>query len=82
MRVYDIYQRDVFILCSDGLCGLLTDSEINETVESTCTSSKDSLEALWEKGQATGWTDNVTIDILCVSDGGKPAKVDLMDIRE
>lgn len=26
------------------------------------------------KGQATGWTDNVTIDILCVSDGGKPAK--------
>lgn len=74
LRVYDIYQRDVFILCSDGLCGLLTDSEINETVESTCTSSKDSLEALWEKGQATGWTDNVTIDILCVSDGGKPAK--------
>jgi len=74
LRVYDIYQRDVFMLCSDGLCGLLRDSEINEILSTNCTSSKDSLQALWEAGTKKGWTDNTTIDILCISDGGKPAK--------
>lgn len=74
IRVYEVYQKDVFILCSDGLCGLLQDSEINEVIQDTCTSSKDSLNALWKKGQEIGWSDNATIDILCVADGGKPAK--------
>lgn len=74
LRVYDVYQRDVFLLCSDGLCGLLKDSEIKEVIEETCTSSKDTLKALWEKGEKVGWSDNVTIDLLCILDGGKPAK--------
>lgn len=74
LRIYDVYQRDVFLLCSDGLCGLLTDTEINDVIQTTCTSSKDSLKALWDKGQETGWSDNVSIDILCIVDGGKPAK--------
>lgn len=74
LRIYDVYQRDVFLLCSDGLCGLLTDTEINEIIQATCTSSKDSLKALWDKGQEKGWSDNVSIDILCIVDGGKPAK--------
>ncbi len=74
LRIYDVYQRDVFLLCSDGLCGLLTDTEINEIIQATCTSSKDSLNALWDKGQETGWSDNASIDILCIVDGGKPAK--------
>ena len=74
LRVYDVYQRDVFLLCSDGLCGLLQDSEINEVIQTTCTSSKDSLNALWEKGESLGWSDNATIDLLCVVEGGKPAK--------
>lgn len=74
LRVYDVYQRDVFLLCSDGLCGLLQDAEINEIIEATCTSSKDSLQALWNKGEKVGWSDNATIDLLCIVDGGKPAK--------
>lgn len=74
LRIYDVYQRDVFLLCSDGLCGLLTDTEINDVIQATCTSSKDSLKALWDKGQETGWSDNASIDILCIVDGGKPAK--------
>lgn len=72
--VYDVYQRDVFMLCSDGLCGLLQDKEINEIISSNCTSSKDALEKLWEEGTKAGWNDNATIDVLCVVDGGKPAK--------
>ncbi len=74
IRVYDVYSRDVFLLCSDGLCGLLQDTEINDVIQETCTSSKDSLDALWKKGEKAGWSDNATIDLLCVVDGGKPAK--------
>lgn len=74
IRVYDVYSRDVFLLCSDGLCGLLQDTEINDVIQETCTSSKDSLDALWKKGEKAGWSDNATIDLLCIVDGGKPAK--------
>lgn len=74
IRVYDVYSRDVFLLCSDGLCGLLQDTEINDVIQDTCTSSKDSLDALWKKGEKAGWSDNATIDLLCIVDGGKPAK--------
>lgn len=74
IRVYDVYSRDVFLLCSDGLCGLLQDTEINDIIQETCTSSKDSLDALWKKGEKAGWSDNATIDLLCVVEGGKPAK--------
>lgn len=74
LKVYDIYQRDVFILCSDGLCGLLQDSEINRIIADNCTSSKDALAALWEAGEKAHWTDNATIVVLNVVEGGKLAK--------
>lgn len=74
IRVYDIYSRDVFMLCSDGLCGILQDSELSEIISKNCTSSKETLKFLWAEGEKTGWSDNTTIDVLCVVDGGKPAK--------
>ena len=74
IRVYDIYSRDVFMLCSDGLCGLLQDSELNEIISRDCTSSKETLNSLWKEGEKAGWSDNATIDVLCVVDGGKTAK--------
>lgn len=74
IRVYDIYSRDVFMLCSDGLCGLLQDSELNEIISRDCTSSKETLNFLWKEGEKAGWSDNATVDVLCVVEGGKPAK--------
>lgn len=74
IRVYDVYSRDVFMLCSDGLCGLLQDSELNDIISRDCTSSKETLNFLWKEGEKAGWSDNATIDVLCVVDGGKPAK--------
>lgn len=69
-KIYPIHRRDVFLLCSDGLCGLLNDTQIEEILADNCTSSEDALKALWAKGQQEGWSDNATIEIACVTDGG------------
>ena len=69
-KVYPIHRRDVFMLCSDGLCGLLNDSQIENILADNCTSSEDALKALWSKGQQEGWSDNATIEVACITDGG------------
>lgn len=74
IMVYDVCERDVFLLCSDGLCGLLQDKEIEEIVSTNCSSTKDALAALWEAGTKAGWSDNATIDLLYVISGGKHPK--------
>jgi len=74
MKVYDICERDVFLLCSDGLCGLLQDNEIENIVANNCSSTKDALDALWKAGTEARWADNSTIELLAVLSGGKHPK--------
>lgn len=69
-KVYPIHRRDVFLLCSDGLCGLLPDSEIETILADNSTSSADALRQLWTKADATGFDDNCTIEVACVTEGG------------
>lgn len=69
-KIYPIHRRDVFLLCSDGLCGLLTDSNIETILADNCTSSKDALSALWKEGEKEGWSDNATIEVACITEGG------------
>lgn len=69
-KIYPIHRRDIFLLCSDGLCGLLTDEKIESLLSDNCTSSEDALKALWQAGEKEGWSDNATIEIACVTDGG------------
>lgn len=69
-KIYPIHRRDVFMLCSDGLCGLLNDNQIETILADNCTSSEDTLKALWSKGQQEGWSDNATIEVACITDGG------------
>lgn len=69
-KIYPIHRRDVFLLCSDGLCGLLNDSRIETILADNCTSSEDALKKLWKEGSKEGWTDNATIEVACVIDGG------------
>lgn len=69
-KIYPIHRRDVFMLCSDGLCGLLNDEQIEGILAENCTSSEDALKALWSKGQQEGWSDNATIEVACITDGG------------
>ena len=69
-KIYPIHRRDVFMLCSDGLCGLLNDEQIENILADNCTSSEEALKNLWAHGQQKGWTDNATIEVACVTDGG------------
>lgn len=69
-KIYPIHRRDVFLLCSDGLCGLLNDSKIDSILADNCTSSKDALSALWKEGEKEGWSDNATIEVACITEGG------------
>ena len=73
-KVYDIFERDVFLLCSDGLCGLLQDKQIEEIVSIHCSSSKEALQALWKAGEDARWNDNATIELVAIESGGKIAK--------
>lgn len=69
-KIYPIHRRDVFLLCSDGLCGLLNDAKIDSILADNCTSSKDALAALWKEGEKEGWSDNATIEVVCITEGG------------
>lgn len=69
-KIYPIHRRDVLLLCSDGLCGILNDEQIENILAENCTSSEDALKALWKKGMEEGWSDNATVEVACITDGG------------
>ena len=75
VREYPLHGGDVLLLCSDGLCGLLRDEETESILSGNRHSVKDCLNALWQRGQEEGWTDNVTIELAKVVSGGiKPTE--------
>lgn len=68
--VYDVYDHDMLLLCSDGLCGLLPEQEIERIMRDNASSTARCLEALWSAAESRGFTDNCTIVLARVSDGG------------
>lgn len=75
VKEYPLHIGDTFLLCSDGLCGLLRDSEI-ENIMAQNSSIGNCLNALWKQGSSIGWTDNTTIELAKVLEGGiKPTAI-------
>lgn len=66
---YAIYNNDIFLLCSDGLCGTLRDKEI-EGILSENKDLSQCCEQLWQADKAAGWHDNVTTAMAQVVLGG------------
>ena len=66
---FALYDNDVLLLCSDGLCGTLRDAEIeaimagNKDLQKCC-------DALWKADEAAGWHDNVTTAMAQVVSSG------------
>jgi serine/threonine protein phosphatase PrpC len=59
LHIFDLKDGDRFILCSDGLSGVLTDKEIKAMAKSQ--SPKDAVAALIDATYINGAPDNVTI---------------------
>ena len=70
-KEFDLYNNDIILLCSDGLCGTLRDNEIEELVQQHQTSMQECRDALWVADEAAGWTDNVTIALAQIIGGAK-----------
>ncbi len=54
---------DIVLLCSDGLCGYVEDSEIERTLRQFGKASQDAAKALVELALAAGGEDNVTVQL-------------------
>lgn len=63
VKVFNLEENDEILLCSDGLCGVLRNNEIEKVLQNNTTSMVGSRDALWEAARAAGWHDNVTIII-------------------
>lgn len=63
VKVFNLDENDEILLCSDGLCGVLRNNEIEKVLQNNTTSMVGSRDALWEAARAAGWHDNVTIII-------------------
>ncbi|MDR1555699.1 MAG: protein phosphatase 2C domain-containing protein [Tannerellaceae bacterium] len=64
IREFPLRNEDIFLLCSDGLCGVLRDAEIENAISENISSPGAIRNALWERSYQAGWDDNVTI-VLC-----------------
>jgi serine/threonine protein phosphatase PrpC len=65
-----IYRNDLLLLCTDGLCGLMTDRAIESVVSRNASDLRACRDALLQAAQETGWTDNVTIALCRITSGG------------
>lgn len=70
VKYYPVHNGDIYLLCTDGLCGVLRDNEIEEIMFQNHQSIDDCLKSLWSNGKEAGWTDNVTIELAKIVSGG------------
>jgi hypothetical protein len=84
VKEYSLHDGDIIMLCSDGLCGVLRDQEIEAVMNENSISMEACRDALWDAARNAGWHDNVTIGLCRILSGceqeliappvGKPTK--------
>lgn len=62
VKMFPLQKDDIILLCSDGLCGVLRNREIESIVANNTFSMDACLNALWETSRPK-WHDNVTIEL-------------------
>lgn len=65
-RVYRLHNGDCIMLCSDGLCGLVSDDVINETMSESLEDLMECKNQLISVALGNGGYDNVTIALACI----------------
>lgn len=75
---FEIKEGDTFLLCSDGLVNMVTDTTIKEYAESY--STREAVEALINLANANGGTDNITTTIIHINQIKEPDKTEPIPI--
>ncbi len=75
--IYKIHNGDIFLLCSDGLSGLIPDPQLGDILRANSTSVSSALKAFWETGERQHFTDNCTIILCNIAAGGLPPTSEL-----
>jgi len=70
---FPLYNNDIILLCSDGLSGVLRDSEMVDVIDQNTDSMEKCRTALWNESEKAGWTDNVTIALCQIVSGADDA---------
>ena len=72
-----LVQGDLFLLCSDGFCGVIRNSEIVDLLQMVAQKPEhldEGLDLMWESAEEHHWHDNVTTALCFVKSGPeKPA---------
>lgn len=71
---FDLLEGDSFLLCSDGLHGLVEDEEAAHLVRSL--PPEDAVERLIERANEEGGPDNITAQVVHIDDGSSWAEVE------
>lgn len=70
-REEELYQGEVILLCSDGLCGMIRDREMEAVLQGNFQDMKLCGEALIAASLQAGGHDNVTVTLCRIVAGGK-----------
>ncbi len=74
LRVEETKTGDVFLACSDGLCGFVEDELIKQILLEAGTDYPTAIKNLLNAANATGGEDNITVAIAQVDDPGTAAE--------
>ena len=61
---FKIQRGDIFMLCTDGLYGMLSDKEIYNVLTSTAFTLNQKCDILTEKANSSGGTDNISVHLI------------------
>jgi serine/threonine protein phosphatase PrpC len=66
---FSLNNGDMILLCSDGLSGVLRDTEIESVLANHSDTIGNCRDALWAESEKAGWVDNVTITLCRIESG-------------
>ncbi len=69
----ELQAGDLFVLCSDGLHGMVTEAEIGRIVADH--PPADAAEVLIDRANALGGHDNISVQVILIGDQAEPADV-------
>lgn len=65
----DLCNDDIMMICSDGLCGVLRDNEMEAIIAQNSDNMQKCREALFEAAKNADWTDNTTVTLCKIVSG-------------